>query len=188
MILFIFNQYLLIIYKKLVTIIDLGQAIILKLVRCLLDNKKEDKRNFHQVRDWIYNKINEWQEDFLLWSKERINRYFNKPRRLGFIEVGKFNQYKMNEPLSYTIDYEEFKQCIRSNLTDDSPEKDLMEKYNLSPAIPETSSETTTEIYIQSVYLEKEVKEVKKENKNKDRLTDKQIHNKRKIIKYYGIS
>ena len=149
------------------TILDLDQDIILKLVHHLLEKKDKAKRIFREESYWIYNKINEWQENSLYWSKERIKRYFNKARRLGFIEVGKFNKYKMNEPLSYTIDYEEFKQCIRSNLTYDPPENDLMEKYNLSPAIPETSSEITTEIYIQSVYQEKEVKEVKKENKNK---------------------
>ena len=154
MTLLIFDEHPLVIDKKIAKAIGLNQAMILQRVHYWLELNKKNKRNFHDGRHWTYNTINEWQEEFPFWSKETVKRAFNKLRQLGLILVGNFNVYKMDRTLWYSIDYEKLDECIRSNKLDDKMESDLMEKDLVTPAIPETSSETTTEIYNQSVNQE----------------------------------
>lgn len=121
-----------------------------------LELNKKNNRNFHEGRCWTYNTINEWQEEFPFWSKETVKRAFNKLRQLGFILVDNFNVYKMDRTLWYSIDYDKLNEYIRSNSLDHGSENDPMEGDNMTSAIPETSSETTTEIYNPSVNQEKQ--------------------------------
>jgi hypothetical protein len=175
MTLLIFDKHPLVIDKKLAKIIGLNQAMILQQVHYWLELNKKNKINFHEGKHWTYNTINEWQEEFPFWSKETIKRAFNKLRDLGIIQVGNFNVYKMDRTLWYTIDYEKLNECIRSNSLDGDVENEPMEKDLMSPAIPETSSETTTEIYNLSVNQVKEGKDIQetREKKQTDRLNDK---------------
>ena len=168
MTLLMFDKHPLVIDKKLAKIIGLNQAMILQQVHYWLELNKKNKINFHENRYWTYNTINEWQEEFPFWSKETVKRAFNKLRDLGIIQVGNFNVYKMDRTLWYTIDYDKLNEYIRSNSLDDDVENESMEKGSLSPAIPETSSETTTEIYNPSVNQERQVKKSKDSKEQKD--------------------
>ena len=156
MTLLIFDKYPLVIDKQLTKVIGLNQALILQQVYYCLKLNKKNNRNFHEGRYWTYNTINEWQEEFPFWSKETVKRAFNKLRQLGFIMVDNFNVYKMDRTLWYSIDYDRLNEYIRSNSIDHGSESDLMEGDNMTSAIPETSSETTKEIYNLSVNQEKQ--------------------------------
>lgn len=168
MTLLIFDKHPLVIDKKLAKIIGLNQAMVLQQVHYWLELNKKNKINFHEGKHWTYNTINEWQEEFPFWSKETVKRAFNKLRDLGIIQVGNFNIYKMDRTLWYTIDYDKLNKYIRSNSLDDGVENESMEKDLMSQAIPETSSETTTEIYNPSVNQEKQVKKSKDPKGQKD--------------------
>lgn len=168
MTLLMFDKHPLVIDKKLAKIIGLNQAMILQQVHYWLELNKKNKINLHEGRHWTYNTINEWQEEFPFWSKETVKRAFNKLRDLGIIQVGNFNVYKMDRTLWYTIDYDKLNEYIRSNSLDGDVENESMEKDFMSPAIPETSSETTTEIYNPSVNQEKQVKKSKDSKGQKD--------------------
>lgn len=168
MTLLMFDKHPLVIDKKLAKTIGLNQAMILQQVHYWLELNKKNKINFHEGKHWTYNTINEWQEEFSFWSKETVKRAFNKLRDLGIIQVGNFNVYKMDRTLWYTIDYDKLNEYIRSNSLDDGVENEPMEKDLMSPAIPETSSETTTEIYNPSVNQEKQVKKIKDPKGQKD--------------------
>jgi hypothetical protein len=156
-----FDKHPLVIDKKLAKIIGLNQAMILQQVHYWLELNKKNKINFHENRHWTYNTINEWQEEFPFWSKETVKRAFNKLRDLGIMQVGNFNVYKMDRTLWYTIDYDKLNEYIRSNNLDAGVENEPMEKDFMSPAIPEISSEITTEIYNPSVNQERQVKKSK---------------------------
>ena len=161
MTLLMFDKHPLVIDKKLAKIIGLNQAMILQQVHYWLELNKKNKINFHENRHWTYNTINEWQEEFPFWSKETVKRAFNKLRDLGIMQVGNFNVYKMDRTLWYTIDYDKLNEYIRSNNLDAGVENEPMEKDFMSPAIPEISSEITTEIYNPSVNQERQVKKSK---------------------------
>ena len=137
-------------------IIGLNQALVLQQVHYWLELNKENKRNFHEERYWTYNTIEEWQEEFPFWSKETVKRAFSKLRELGFILVDNFNLRQMDRTLWYSIDYDRLKNYIRSNSPDDKDDIDPMQKVNMTPPLPEITSETTTEIFNPSVNQEKE--------------------------------
>ena len=165
--LLIFDQHPLIVDKKLAKVIGLNQAMILQQVHYWLEMNRKNKKNFHEGRHWTYNTINEWQEEFPFWSKETVKRAFNKLREAGFVLVGNFNVYQMDRTLWYTIDYDKLNECMESNSSEDEMEKDLMEEDILTPPLPETTSETTTEIYNQSVHQVKRDKELEETKEKK---------------------
>ena len=154
--LLIFDTHPLIIDKKLAKIIGLNQALVLQQVHYWLELNKENERNFHEGRYWTYNTIKEWQEEFPFWSKETVKRAFSKLRELGFILVDNFNLYQMDRTLWYSIDYNRLKEYIRSNSPDDDDNIDQMQRDNMTPPLPEITSETTTEISKPSVNQEKQ--------------------------------
>lgn len=159
MTLLMYDEHPLILDKKLAKAIGLNQAMILQQVHYWLEKNKKDGRNLHEGRYWTYNTIDEWQEEFPFWSRETVKRTFSKLREMGFLLVGNFNVYKMDRTLWYTIDYDKLNECIGLDKINEGIENDpkediqteTMEDRVLTSPIPEISSETTKEIFNQSV-------------------------------------
>ncbi len=166
MTLLMFDKHPLVLDKNLAAIIGLNQALVLQQVHYWLELNKRDGRNLHEGYHWTYNTIEEWNEQFPFWSKETVKRAFGKLRQMGFILVDNFNVYRMDRTLWYRIDYDRLEEYIRANSSFERVEDDPMEEEDLSPAIPETTTKTSTDIYNQSVNQEEEEEE-------KDRPTEK---------------
>lgn len=191
----LFNTHPLVVDKELATILGLNEALVLQQVNYWLEINKRNKRNFHEGRYWTYNTINEWQEEFPFWSTSTVKRIFKKLRDMNLIIVDNFNLYQMDRTLWYTINYEELEKLVENHTKTNeeslpnpkgqidnsigskenshATQNDQMEKSSMNSAIPEISSETSSEISNQSIYQSRENSKekidglTKTQNKNK---------------------
>lgn len=186
----LFNSQLLVVDKKLAVVIGLNEALVLQQIHYWIEINKKSNRNFHEGRYWTYNTINEWQKGFPFWSTSTIKRILKKLRDMKIVEVDNFNVYQMDRTLWYTINYEELDklcpveldnadeaskeeniegkaqsdQAISSNRHNPKDQNKPMEKVKETSPIPENTTETSTEISIQSINQSKEKdRQMKKE-------------------------
>lgn len=164
----LFNKHPIVLDKNMATIIGVNEAIILQQVHYWLEINRKEGKNFHEGRYWTYNTYDEWHEQFPFWSKETIKRAFKRLRSMNIIIVDRFNIYHMDRTLWYTIDYDRLKSIMnvsnnpdRNNQTTsldntqidtmDNNHNASMDKVKLSLAIPENTTEISTEIINQSI-------------------------------------
>ena len=164
----LFNKHPIVLDKNMATIIGVNEAIILQQVHYWLEINKKVGKNFHEGRYWTYNTYDEWHEQFPFWSKETIKRAFKRLRSMKIIIVDRFNIHHMDRTLWYTIDYDRLKSIMKvsdrpdsnsqkdiidgtQNESMDSSHSDSMDKVMLPPAIPENTTEISTEIISQSI-------------------------------------
>ena len=187
----LFDIHPLVVDKDIATTLGLNEAIILQQVHYWIEINKKHKRNCHKGRYWTYNTIEEWQEEFPFWSTSTVKRIFKRLRDRKIIIVDNFNTYQMDRTLWYTIDYEELEKIMEKSLDSkedqnstmkgskeivEDNQNDTMEESKKNPAIPETSTEITTEISNQSISQSIE----KDENIKKERQIDRQTTQKKK--------
>lgn len=153
--------------RTLARLIGLNEAIIFQQIAYWIRKNEEKNRNYYESRYWTYNTYEEWTKEFPFWSKDTIKRTFKKLREIGLIITGRFNLYQMDRTLWYAIDYEKleelkntalmeegnFNPSIGADSTEDESQNEQMDESNMTPAIPEITSETSTEISIQSISL-----------------------------------
>lgn len=156
----LFDKKPIVLDKHIAKAIGLNEAIILQQVHYWIEVNKKAKRNCHEGRYWTYNTIKEWTEEFPFWSKDTVKRTFKKLRQTGLMIVGNFNTMQMDRTLWYTIDYEKLDVLIHDGKKDisidskgskDDMQTSRMEKSSFIQAIPETSTEITSEISNQSI-------------------------------------
>ena len=174
----LFNSHPLVVDKGLPTILGLNEALVLQQLNYWIEINKKNKRNFHEGKYWTYNTINEWQEEFPFWSTSTVKRTFKKLRDMNLIIVDNFNLYQMDRTLWYTINYEELERLVENNektneesLSDREEQNDTsigskdnshnmqndqMEKANMNSAIPEITTETSSDISNQSINQSRE--------------------------------
>ena len=174
----LFNSHPLVVDKELATILGLNEALVLQQLNYWIEINKKNKRNFHEGKYWTYNTINEWQEEFPFWSTSTVKRTFKKLRDMNLIIVDNFNLYQMDRTLWYTINYEELERLVENNektneesLSDREEQNDTsigskdnshnmqndqMEKANMNSAIPEITTETSSDISNQSINQSRE--------------------------------
>lgn len=162
----LFDKHPIVLDKNIAKVLGLNEAIVLQQVHYWIEINKKAKRNCQEGRYWTYNTIEEWREEFPFWSKDTVKRTFKKLREMGLMIVGNFNTMKMDRTLWYSIDYEKLESLIHCSKedpskdlksTDDDMENAPVEKSSSTPAIPETSTETTSEISNQSTDQEGEM-------------------------------
>lgn len=141
----LFDTQPLIVDKHLAAKIGLNEAMILQQVHYWIEKNKKANRNFHQGKHWTYNTIEEWQEEFPFWSKDTVRRTFKKLRESKIIIVDNFNKSQIDKTLWYTIDYKTLEDTVGEE------QIAIIDSSNLPQAIPENTTENTTEIYNQSV-------------------------------------
>jgi uncharacterized phage protein (TIGR02220 family) len=106
-------------------------------------------------RKWIYNTYKEWQMQLPFWSESTIKRAIKALERQGYLVSGNFNRSKMDQTKWYSIDYEQLAELDREKegAIGQSPAQTELfnlsecdgEQASLTKAIPEITTETTTE-------------------------------------------
>lgn len=123
--------------------IGLNEALVLQQVHYWLN--RSDK--FYGGRKWTFNSYTDWQKQFPFWSESSIKRIFQSLEKLGLLITGNFNKMPIDRTKWYTIDYSRLDEFSRpSGQFDPTNRSDCTdEEVNLTPPIPETTTETTTE-------------------------------------------
>jgi hypothetical protein len=150
----------LVIQPSLAKAIGLNEAIVLQQVHYWLQRS----RNRIEGTFWIYNSYPEWQQQFSFWSVATVKRTIANLERQGLLKSGNFNKMKVDKTKWYTIDYDVVRRLAGSCVWLSAKEKyvdevstngasgadhevDLTQPTGqIDPTIPETSSETTSEI------------------------------------------
>ena len=178
------DDYPLIILPELAVAIGLNEAIVLQQIHYWIENyrREGDENHFRDGRYWIYNSLPDWQEQFPFWAESTIKRAIaslRKPHeakdpssrvsRGPLISVThKYNRAGFDRTNWYTINYDELIRVaeglnrrsgqndptIRSKRPDGPGQSEPMEQAVLTRPIPETTTETTTEISEQVVVPE----------------------------------
>ena len=145
---FLINEPPLQVLPSLAKAIGLNEAIVLQQIHYWINQPGTGK--IHNDRKWIYNSIQNWQKDnFPFWSDGTIKRTIASLKKQKLILSKNLNKKKYDRTLWYTIDYEQLDKIgdpvIGSICTDGQDQGDPMDKDKMTPPIPETTSETTTE-------------------------------------------
>lgn len=170
----LFNEEPLVINKMSARVLGLNESIVLQQVHYWLEINRKAKINFHDNRTWTYNSIAKWQkENFDFWSVDTVKRTFAKLVKRKILLTGNYNEYKYDKTIWYTIDYEKLDNLLSeynteiqenieiSTLVQNAPMSDCnisakctngvgqfapIDEGNLHKPIPETNTETSTEI------------------------------------------
>lgn len=142
---YFYNEKPLIVNPELAQIVGLNEAIILHQIHywVVINNK-----NGHNCRDgfyWTYNTYREWQEQFPFWSLRTIKTVIKNLERKGLLITSNFNKMKTDRTKWYRIDYD----ACTMHSADVALSKCnvvTMESADIAQPIPETNTETTTEI------------------------------------------
>jgi DnaD/phage-associated family protein len=137
--------------------IGLNEAIILQQLNYWIQISKHE----HEGRKWVYNTYEDWQMQFPFWSISTIRRAISKLEKEGLLIAGNFNRSHIDKTKWYSIDFEvleglnspsvQNEQSIDHNEQSSCSER-ADELVNLNKAIPESTSESSSDI-------KKEVKE-----------------------------
>ena len=138
------DDYPLIILPSLAEKIGLNESIVLQQLHYWL--KKSD--NVRDDYKWVYNTYEDWNRQFPFWSVSTIRRTITKLENMELIIIGNYNKLKIDNTKWYRIDYEKLAHMSRpsvqneqttcSNWTDDL--------FKMNRPLPETTTETTSEI------------------------------------------
>ncbi len=103
-------------------------------------------------RKWIYNTYKDWQKQLPFWSESTIKRAIRSLEDQGYLRSGNFNQLKIDKTKWYTIDYERLEALEPTESEPSFAQTELsstsaciIEDTNLNQAIPESTSEITSE-------------------------------------------
>jgi len=131
--------------------IGLHEAVLLQQIHYWLESS-EHKR---EGKKWIYNTYPEWQKQLPFWSESTIKRAILSLEKQGLILTGNFNRKKMDKTKWYTVDYKVLEGLgtdEQTLLTSSTDQHDMnsgsdwpMEEVIVTQAIPESTTESTTE-------------------------------------------
>jgi uncharacterized phage protein (TIGR02220 family) len=132
--------------------IGLNEAVILQQIHYWLVSSQHEKEG----KKWIYNTYKEWQQQMPFWSESTVKRTIKSLEDKGYVISGNFNQHKMDKTKWYSINYEmlealEIEEQVsqESSIGQDEMTSDSAchkEEVAVTQAIPESTSESTTEI------------------------------------------
>lgn len=81
--------------------IGLNEAIIVQQMHYWLKTSKHE----HDGRRWIYNTLEQWQQQFPFFSVSTLRRTIDALRKRGVLLTGNYNDSGSNRTLWYSIDY-----------------------------------------------------------------------------------
>lgn len=139
----------LVVIPELAVKVGLNESIILQQLHYWLDKSKHVKDG----RRWVYNSYADWQEQFPFWSEATIKRTITKLENQGYILTGNYNKKAFDRTKWYTINYGMIYEPLDEvKMTRPSGQNDLSmrskctdDEVKMTPPIPETTTETTTE-------------------------------------------
>jgi len=96
------NEQPLFVLPSLAVAVGLNESIFLQQLHYWLQKSRKE----HEGRVWIYNTIDEWQEQFPFWSTDAIHRVIKSLRKSGvLLTTDKLNKSRMDRTLWFAIDY-----------------------------------------------------------------------------------
>lgn len=126
--------------------IGLNEAIFLQQIHYWLNRSK----HFYDERNWVYNSVAEWVKQFPFWSENTIRRIVKNLEDEQLLVIGNYNRAKFDKTKWYSINYEKLSLLESTNdvpnLGRRSTQNGQMDVPNLGKPIPETNTETTSEI------------------------------------------
>ncbi|AIK57040.1 hypothetical protein DJ44_1945 [Bacillus anthracis] len=126
--------------------IGLNEAIFLQQIHYWLNRSK----HFYDERNWVYNSVVEWVKQFPFWSENTIRRIVKNLEDEQLLVIGNYNRAKFDKTKWYSINYEKLRLLESTNdvpnLGRRSTQNGQMDVPNLGKPIPETNTETTSEI------------------------------------------
>ncbi|MDM5434417.1 conserved phage C-terminal domain-containing protein [Bacillus hominis] len=126
--------------------IGLNEAIFLQQIHYWLNRSK----HFYDERRWVYNSVAEWVKQFPFWSENTIRRIVKNLEDEQLLVIGNYNRAKFDKTKWYSINYEKLRLLESTNdvpnLGRRSTHNGQMDVPNLGKPIPETNTETTSEI------------------------------------------
>lgn len=137
------NEEPLQVLPQLAQAIGLNEAIILQQIHYWLGRTN----NVREGEKWIYNSYTGWQKQFPWWALNTIKRTIYNLEERGLVISDNFNARKMDKTKWYRINYDALAD-YETTSTQNGPTIDPKwadEDTNLGRAIPETTTETTTE-------------------------------------------
>jgi uncharacterized phage protein (TIGR02220 family) len=108
-------------------------------------------KHYIEGKNWVYNTYEDWQEQFPFWSISTIKRTFHSLEKLGIVVSDNWNTLKLDKTKWYTINYEQLvdieQRCEPSSAQSEPSEvsEPTPLQFSLNQAIPESTSEITTE-------------------------------------------
>ncbi|MFK9095346.1 hypothetical protein [Bacillus salipaludis] len=128
--------------------LGLNEAVVLQQIHYWIISS----RHVIEGRKWIYNTYKDWHKQLPFWSESTIKRTIRSLEAQGYLLSGNFNQLKIDKTKWYTIDYErletleptESEQSL-AQTESSSSSACMMEYTSLNQAIPENTSESTSE-------------------------------------------
>ena len=135
--------------------IGLNEALVLQQIHYWLGISKHE----FEGRKWVYNSYPDWQRQLPFWSVSTIKRTFQSLANLGYLLSGNWNASKLDQTKWYTIDYQKIEelqevQNEQAAAQGDRPPVQIepatksdwdVKEVNLTQAIPEITTEITTE-------------------------------------------
>jgi hypothetical protein len=141
------NEAPLMIVPSLAVEIGLNEAVVLQQIHYWLSISK------HKIegKKWVYNTYEDWQKQFPFWSISTIRRTFYSLEKSGIVVSDNWNALQLDKTKWYTIDYEQLlkieQRCEPATAQFEPAEvsEQTPMQFNLNQAIPESTSEITTE-------------------------------------------
>lgn len=168
----LFKEEPLVVNRLAAKVLGLNEAIVIQQIHYWLEINRKAKTNFHDGRTWTYNTYEDWQnENFDFWSVRTLKRIFTALFDKGILLKGNYNLHKYDRTLWVSINYEklddilnEYEQnieistkCQLGTMSNSNkvpschyPKCQDVTNQNdkMSLPIPETSTETSTEISV----------------------------------------
>lgn len=144
----LFDESPLIIDRVLAQKVGLNEAIIIQQLHYWTVNNKKKGNNFRDGYYWSYNTYEDWQKQFPFWSSRTIRRIITKLEKEGYIVSANYNKLKIDKTKWYRLNYDKIyeneKPCGQNGHSErtNCPHG----KTNMSPPLPETTTENNTKI------------------------------------------
>ena len=79
------------------------EAVLLENIHYWIEKNKTDGRNFYDGKYWTYNSVKKFAELFPYASEKKIRSAIKVLREEGILDVGNYNQHKMDKTLWYSF-------------------------------------------------------------------------------------
>src|SRR3954454_13506450 len=137
--------------------IGLNEAVMLQQIHYWIVSSQHEKDG----RKWVYNTYKEWQLQLPFWSESTIKRSIKSLEDQGYLLSANYNRLKMDKTKWYSINYEKLAELesdaqaylefstvqIGTTVIPDCP----LEEDSMNQAIPEITTEISTEITTKNV-------------------------------------
>lgn len=100
----LFKRQPLVISPQLACRIGLNEAIVLQQICYWIEETPAGVE--HAGRKWVYNTIEQWNEQFPFWSPDTVKRSLTSLKKRGLVDVKQLNKSKHDRTNFYAINYD----------------------------------------------------------------------------------